>query len=168
MQGPYNTHITYILQYFYFILLNTFHMEWTYQNVCSFGRQWPKKTISLYTRLLLLKPTPVIGLPWKPESTIVTSSVDITIIFQQSIGDMVVILKIMTFKCIVHSGNLHTWDFALSSYNAFDDMLKLIQVMAWCHQAASPYLSHCWPWSMWPYGTTRSLSDNFLCPMYIQ
>ena len=27
--------------------------------------------------------------------------------------------------------------------------------MAWCHQAASHYLSQCWPWSMSPYGLTR-------------
>ena len=29
----------------------------------------------------------------------------------------------------------------------------LVQVMAWCHQATSHYLSQCWPRSMSPYGT---------------
>ena len=30
----------------------------------------------------------------------------------------------------------------------------LVQVMAWCHQATHPYLSQCWPRSMFPYGIT--------------
>ena len=36
------------------------------------------------------------------------------------------------------------------------DESTLVQVMAWCHQAASHYLSRCWPRSMSPYGITRS------------
>ena len=31
----------------------------------------------------------------------------------------------------------------------------LVQVMAWCHQAASLYLSQCWPRSMSPNGVSR-------------
>ena len=31
----------------------------------------------------------------------------------------------------------------------------LVQVMAWCRQAPSLYLSQCWPWSMPPYSVTR-------------
>ena len=31
----------------------------------------------------------------------------------------------------------------------------LVQVMAWCHQATSHYLSQCWPRSMSPNGITR-------------
>ena len=31
----------------------------------------------------------------------------------------------------------------------------LVQVMAWCHQAASHYLSQCWPRSLSPYGVIR-------------
>ena len=31
----------------------------------------------------------------------------------------------------------------------------LVQVMAWCHQATSHYLSKCWPRSVSPYGVTR-------------
>ena len=30
-----------------------------------------------------------------------------------------------------------------------------VQVMAWCHQARSHYLSQCWPRPMTPYGVTR-------------
>ena len=36
-----------------------------------------------------------------------------------------------------------------------DDKSTLFQVMAWCGQAASHYLSQCWPRSMLPYGVTR-------------
>ena len=38
-------------------------------------------------------------------------------------------------------------------YN-FDDKSPLVQVMAWCHQATSYYLSQCWPRSMSAYGIT--------------
>ena len=36
-----------------------------------------------------------------------------------------------------------------------DDKSTSVQVMAWCHQATSHYLSQCWPSSMSPYGVTR-------------
>ena len=39
--------------------------------------------------------------------------------------------------------------------NPFDDKSTLVQVMAWCHQATSHYLSQCWPRSMSQYGVTR-------------
>ena len=35
------------------------------------------------------------------------------------------------------------------------DKSTLVQVMAWCHQATSHYLSQCWPRSLSPYGVTR-------------
>ena len=36
-----------------------------------------------------------------------------------------------------------------------DDKSTLFQVMAWCCQATSHYLSQCWHGYMWPYGITR-------------
>ena len=36
-----------------------------------------------------------------------------------------------------------------------DDNWTLVQVMAWCRQATSHYLSQCWSRSMSPYGITR-------------
>ena len=36
-----------------------------------------------------------------------------------------------------------------------DDKSTLVQVMAWCRQATSQYLSQCWPSSLWPYGVTK-------------
>ena len=35
-----------------------------------------------------------------------------------------------------------------------DDQSTLLQMMAWCHQATSHYLSQCWPRSLSPYGVT--------------
>ena len=36
-----------------------------------------------------------------------------------------------------------------------DDKSTLVQVIAWCRQATSHYLSQCWPRFMSPYGVTR-------------
>ena len=36
-----------------------------------------------------------------------------------------------------------------------DDKSTLVQIMAWCRQAPSHYLSQCWPSSMSPYGIIR-------------
>ena len=36
-----------------------------------------------------------------------------------------------------------------------DDKSTLVQVMTWCRQATSHYLSQCWPRSMSPNGVTR-------------
>ena len=36
-----------------------------------------------------------------------------------------------------------------------DGKSTLVQVMAWCRQAASHYLNQCWPRSLLPYGVTR-------------
>ena len=36
-----------------------------------------------------------------------------------------------------------------------DDKATLVQVMAWCREATSHYLSQCWPKSMSPNGVTR-------------
>ena len=39
----------------------------------------------------------------------------------------------------------------------------LVQVMAWCRQATSHYLSQCWPRSLSPYGVTRPLTTLGSC-----
>ena len=41
------------------------------------------------------------------------------------------------------------------SLNLTDDKSTLVQVMAWCRQAPSHYLSQCWPRSLSPYDVTR-------------
>ena len=40
------------------------------------------------------------------------------------------------------------------SLDLTDDKSTLVQVMAWCRQATSHYLSQCWPRSLSPYGVT--------------
>ena len=40
-------------------------------------------------------------------------------------------------------------------WNLTDDKSTLVQVMAWCRQATSHYLSQCWPRSLLPHGVTR-------------
>ena len=43
------------------------------------------------------------------------------------------------------------------------DKATLVQVMAWCHQATSHYLSQCWPSFLSPYGVTRPQWVNPMC-----
>ena len=43
-----------------------------------------------------------------------------------------------------------------------DDKSTLVQVMAWCCQTRSHYLSQCWPRSLSPHGNTRPLCVNSL------
>ena len=50
--------------------------------------------------------------------------------------------------------------------NPIDNKSTLLQVMAWCHQATSYYLSQCWARSMLPYGITRPWWVH-LHPMYL-
>ena len=50
------------------------------------------------------------------------------------------------------------------SLDLTDDKSTLVQVMAWCRQAASYYLSQCWPWSLLPYGVARPLWVNSYWP----
>ena len=45
-----------------------------------------------------------------------------------------------------------------------DDQSTLVQVMAWCRQATSHYLSQCWPRSLSPYGVTRPQWVYSFCP----
>ena len=47
-------------------------------------------------------------------------------------------------------------EFRWMSLDFTDDKSTLFQVMAWCRQATSHYLSQCWPRSMSPYSVTRS------------
>ena len=52
-----------------------------------------------------------------------------------------------------------------------DDQSKLFQVMAWCCQATSHYLSQCWPRSLLPYNVTRpewvNLSSKVFCGIHL-
>ena len=41
------------------------------------------------------------------------------------------------------------------SQDITDEKSSSVQVMAWCHQAASHYSNQCWWRSMWPHGISR-------------
>ena len=45
-----------------------------------------------------------------------------------------------------------------------DDKLTLVQVMAWCRQATSHYLSQCWPRPMSPNGVIKPQWVNKIIP----
>ena len=47
-----------------------------------------------------------------------------------------------------------------------DDKSTLVQVMAWCRQATSHYLSQCWPRSMSPNGITRPQRVKVTTPFH--
>ena len=48
------------------------------------------------------------------------------------------------------------------SLDPINDKSTLVQVMAWCRQATSHYLSQCWPRSLSPYGVTRPQWVNLI------
>ena len=50
------------------------------------------------------------------------------------------------------------------SLDLTDEKSTLVQVMAWCHQATSHYLSQCWPRSMPPCGITM---PQWVNPVYL-
>ena len=49
------------------------------------------------------------------------------------------------------------------SLDLTDDKSSLVQVMAWCHQATSHYLSQCWPRSLSPSGNKASVDPDLCC-----
>ena len=49
------------------------------------------------------------------------------------------------------------------SQDPIDDKSTSVQVMSWCRQETSHYLSQCWPISMLPYGVTRPQWVNVRC-----
>ena len=51
-------------------------------------------------------------------------------------------------------------DLIWMSQDFTDDQSTLVQVMAWCRQATSHYLSQCWPRSLPPNGVTKPLWVN--------
>ena len=67
-------------------------------------------------------------------------------------------LKLVNFKFISMINILSIFcEIAIRSMPQYltDHESTLVQVMAWCRQATSHYLSQCWPRSMSPHGVTR-------------
>ena len=66
----------------------------------------------------------------------------------------------MTDDCDISSKIALRW----TSLDLNDDTSTLVQVMAWCSQATSHYLSQCWPRFMSPYGVIRPQWVKFARP----
>ena len=82
------------------------------------------------------------------------------------LGDLDAILKLqfsILFCWLVSSDLLMIMHLYGCHGTSTDDKSTLVQVMAWCRQATSHYLSQCWPSSMSPYGVTRPqwVKENF-------
>ena len=67
--------------------------------------------------------------------------------FKTAIFNLVLLIGIFTSS----KDNALRW----MAWDLTDYKSTLVQVMAWCRQATSHYLSQCWPSSMSPYGVTR-------------
>ena len=67
--------------------------------------------------------------------------------FKTAIFNLISLIGILTLS----NDNALRW----MPWDLTDDKSTLVQVMDWCHQATSHYLSQCWPSSMSPYGVTR-------------
>ena len=67
------------------------------------------------------------------------------------------IRKVIFKLTLVNGGWCISYEIALRwmPQDLTDDKSTFVQVMAWCRQATSHYLSQCWPRSMSPYGVTR-------------
>ena len=73
---------------------------------------------------------------------------DVEVILQRVLFRLIWQVDILSNSC--ETGLRWVWQ------NPTDDKSTLAQVTAWCPQATSHYLSHCWPRSMSPYDVTRS------------
>ena len=75
----------------------------------------------------------------------------------QLIGPWGIGLQSQISKFQTHSNNKYLKYFLWNCYqvNVTTPHWSLVQVMAWCHQATSHYLSLCWPRSLSPYDVTR-------------
>ena len=67
--------------------------------------------------------------------------------FKIVIYEHILLIQIMSTSCEITLRGMPE--------NMCDDKSTLVQVVAWCHQAPSHYLSQCWLWSVSPYGITR-------------
>ena len=83
--------------------------------------------------------------------------------FQWNLRKIISKLILGTDGCHISSEIALRW----TSLDLSDDKSTLVEVMAWCRQATSHYLSQCWPSSMSPYGVTRPLlSAKYKCVIF--
>ena len=74
--------------------------------------------------------------------------------FREGIFKLILVIDGLGISC----ETVLTW----TSQDLTDDKSTLVQVMDWCRQATSHYLSQCWPSSLSPYGVTRAQWVNTL------
>ena len=67
-------------------------------------------------------------------------------------------LILLIFKLI----SKFSWEFPVTLASGECHKNLLVQVMTWCFQATSHYLSQCWPRSVSPYGATRPQWDKMI------
>ena len=72
-----------------------------------------------------------------------------------SLGDLNEIFGEVIFKLIALIDEVSLVKLPKDECHLIHEKSALFQVMAWCHQATSHYLSKCWPRSLSPYGVTR-------------
>ena len=80
--------------------------------------------------------------------------------FKWNFGWVIFKLALMTDGWVISCKIPLSW----MSLNLTDDKSALVQVMAWCCQLTSHYLSQCWPRSLSPYGINRPQRVNSLAP----
>ena len=81
------------------------------------------------------------------------------------LGDLDSILKVLFLNLVLLIGIFRSsFDNALRwmSWDLTEDKSTLVQVMAWCRQATTYYLSQCWPRSVSPCGVTGAQWDLFM------
>ena len=91
------------------------------------------------------------------ESSLAWANADL-LLTHWPLGDRDAILKLPIFNLVLLIGIFTSSKdnaLRLMQWDLTDDKSTLVQVMAWCRQAPSHYLSQCWPSSMSPYGVTR-------------
>ena len=74
-----------------------------------------------------------------------------------------VIFKVILWMDIL-STSCHMVVRLMPKERLIDDKSTLVQVMVWCHQATSHYLSQCWARTLSPHGVTRPQCVNTLRP----
>ena len=67
--------------------------------------------------------------------------------FREVIFQLILVIDSWSFSCKII--------LKLMPMDLTDGKSTLVQVMAWCRQATSHYLSQCWPESLYPYGIIR-------------
>ena len=126
-----------------FALVGLSRCPWTWPWPLLGGRSWPWHFLFF-------------GLLWR--SLLMTHTQKKSLINSLAPGRFQFNIRYIIFKLTLGNGGWGiSYEIALRwmPQDLTDDKSTLVQVMAWCRQATSHYLSQCWPRSMSPNGVTR-------------